>query len=1200
MSESPAARAQVAAATPALSTWLSANAGSGKTRVLTDRVARLLLGGTQPQNILCLTYTKAAATEMQNRLFARLGAWAMTPDDALRKDLTALGEARAGGGGENADGEKGDGPNTDGANADRPNSDGKNAGEKNADEKNAGGALTQDALSPERLALARQLFARAIEAPGGLRILTIHSFCATLLRRYPLEAGVSPGFREMDERTTQQLRDEVLQDMADRRAPEAFEALAALDTAHDPATFLGMICANAESFEAPLTPKEALARFGLAPSETLPGLLGEVFLGEESALLSKLAQILAHGSSTDQKHAARLRPLLFKAADQFTLRELEAIFLTGAGAKAPFSAKINSYSSKATRGAMGDDMEALNALMARIEEARPRRLGLIAAEQALTLSAFARAFLPAYEERKADRGLLDFDDLIRRASRLLHDPALAAWVLFRLDGGIDHILVDEAQDTAPRQWQVIARLTDEFTAGDGAREGQRTLFVVGDKKQSIYSFQGADLTAFDARRDAFRLSFAQAQAPMQDCALDYSFRSAPAILDLVDASFRETFSPALGDAPPHHLAHHVQMPGRVELWPLVPKAETSAEEDGWDPVDLIFEDHHSVLLAQQIADEIAAIINANTQIVERGQERPVHAGDFLILVQRRAELFEHIIRACKQRDLPISGADRLKLGEEMAIKDLKALLAFLATPEDSLALACALRSPLFGWSEEDIYHLAYGRKTPHLWEALRSAEAPRTLEILFDLQKNIDFLRPYELIERILIHHNGRARLLTRLGVEAEDAIDELLNQALIYEQNDVPSLTGFLVWLEGDEVEVKRALGGEGRSIRVMTVHGAKGLEANIVILPDTADRRARTQNGPIMLDDGFVAWGGRSEARPPPLVAAYDLAHAKARQESVRLLYVALTRARTWLIVAGAGTAKTETKSGPIPRDEQCWYRQVEAGMDALGAPETPHGRRVHASGIWPLPAASKPDEAQGITLPEWAARPAPECAREAAPRTPSGLGGAKILTKEEAAQVLHDNVSSRDNTPPGDEGKDGVRGTLLHRLLELMPLRPRPEWPGLAAAIIPDGYDRAALLAEAARVLDTPELAPLFAPDALAEVSLCAPWNGHRLEGTIDRLIVTPTRVLAVDFKSNHLVPRRAADVPEGLLRQMGAYAHMLGDIYPDRRIETAILWTANAQLMPLEQNAVGAALARAGLAPHVEGAARADAVILTPEP
>ncbi|MFC7702599.1 double-strand break repair helicase AddA [Plastorhodobacter daqingensis] len=1112
-----ASERQVQAADPAGSTWLSANAGSGKTRVLTDRVARLLLSGVEPQRILCLTYTKAAASEMQNRLFRRLGEWAMLDDGPLRAALAELG---------------------------------------------AGGPADDEVLRK-----ARRLFARAIETPGGLKIQTIHSFCASLLRRFPLEAGVTPQFQEMDDRAAALLRDEIVEHLA-QTAPAALDGAARFFTGEDLSALTAEVAGRRTDFAETLDAAAARRLFGLPPDYDQGRLEAEVFLGSEAPLLRALVAALEAGSANDQKAAERLAPVL-DAAPAAQLPELEGVFLNGAKAKDPFCAKIGTFPTKATRERFGPRIAALNDLMARVEQARPRRLALLAAEKALALHRFAAAFLPEYATRKARRGWLDFDDLILRAVALLTDASVAQWVLFRLDGGVDHILVDEAQDTSPAQWRVIELLAQEFTSGQGARSQNRTIFVVGDKKQSIYSFQGADLRAFDRMRDHFSERLRAVDVPLANLTLEYSFRSSQAVLRLVDLTLGIRAEGGLGGEV-RHLAFKADMPGRVDLWPVVARADKPEDRDWFDPVDILPAEHHSARLARQIARELRQMIDSGTQIPTDTGPRPVTEGDVLILVQRRSDLFHEIIRACKAEGLAIAGADRLKLGGELAVRDLTALLSFLATSEDELSLAAALRSPLFGWSEGALYSLAQGRKG-WLWEALRQAADAHadTMTILTDLRDQADFLRPYDLLERVLTRHDGRRRLLARLGAEAEDGIDALLAQALAYERMAIPSLTGFLTWLATEEVEIKRQMDSAGNRIRVMTVHGAKGLEAPVVILPDTADRRPRPGSELLALEDGPMVWRLAADECPPEMAAARARQRADDQEENLRLLYVALTRAQSWLIVCAAGEVK---------EDGDCWYQMVAEGMAAAGAETLPmrdpadgQFRRL-AHGLWPdpAPAITRPVPAE-VALPTWlneAAPPAPE----ATPLlSPSDLGGAKAL--------------------PGAEGLDEAaarrRGGQLHLLLEHLPAHPHALWPDLARDLLSaseDGLDEAdlpALLHEAGAVLNNPELSFLFAPGALAEVDLTAEIHGRRILGTVDRLIITPERVLVVDYKSNATVPATPDEVPEGILRQMGAYAAALGQIYPGREVVTAILWTRAGTLMPLAAETVAAALARASL-------------------
>ncbi|MDP5348743.1 MAG: double-strand break repair helicase AddA, partial [Paracoccaceae bacterium] len=857
------------------------------------------------------------------------------------------------------------------------------------------------------------------------------------------------------------------------------------------------------------------------------------------------------------------------------LPELESLFLFGAKTKSPFGAKIGSFPSKGCREAIPDILDSLNAWMTRVEQAREARLALAAAEKTLVLHRFARIFLPAYERQKTLRGWLDFDDLIVKARDLLTDPAVAAWVLYRLDGGIDHILVDEAQDTSPVQWQVIERLAQEFTSGAGARaDVPRTIFVVGDKKQSIYSFQGADPREFDRMQAEFAKRLVSTNRPLSAMELEYSFRSADAVLRLVDQTF--TGRDSAGFSSSKHLAFKGAMPGRVDLWPPIEKP-AAPEKVAWhDPVDRRSESDHMVLLADRIASEIRRMVDQRVlipvEIENTGtyRMRPLREGDVLILVQRRSSLFREVIRACKDKGLEVAGADRLKVGAELAVRDLAALLSFLATPEDDLSLAVALKSPLFGWSEQQLFTLAQGRKG-YLWEALRNQADthPDTLAILNDLRDQTDFLRPYELIERILTRHDGRRRILGRLGQEADDGIDAFLAQALAYERGNIPSLIGFLAWMETDELEIKRQMDAAGNRIRVMTVHGAKGLEAPIVILPD-AGRRDNSIRDMMLVHEGKALWKTAGDDAPATVSAALQAQLEAQEAERDRLLYVAMTRAEKWLIVAAAGD---------LGKDGNSWFHRVEAAMRACGGVDHgfDFGQGVRLeSGDWALPEADT-DKAETKSMPVLEglySRPAPELAPSPETLSPSDLGGAKALPGE--AGMSEDAAK--------------LRGSQIHLLLEILPSVHPSDWASRAKGILSggdlaaDAADIPALLAEAAAVLTNPDLSFLFAKGTLAEIPVSATLaelGGQRIHGLIDRLIIQPDRVLAVDFKTNGVVPETADDCPEGILRQMGAYAAALRLIYPDRKIDTAILWTRRAQLMPLSNDLVMGALRRSSL-------------------
>ena len=1097
-----ATQAQVVAADPDSSTWLAANAGSGKTRVLTDRVARLLLNGVEPQKVLCLTYTKAAASEMQNRLFRRLAEWAMLPDADLRSALTDLG-------------------------------------------------VTQ-VLDPDRPRDARTLFARAIETPGGLKIQTIHSFCAGLLRRYPLEAGVSPQFTEIEDRAATLLRADIVDDLAEGPDAECVTNIARHLGGSDLDKLTQAIASQREAFDPPRAHSDLLHLFDLPDGFSEAELIQSAFLGSERDLIDRLIPVLLSSGPNDQKLATALQPI--KTLDASALPALEAVFLTKSGAN-PFTAKLGKVPAKAAAKDHPDLVAETDAFMQRIEDTRARRLAWQAVKLAHDLHQFAQVFLAEYDRRKLLRGWLDFDDLIIKTRHLLNDRAVAQWVLYRLDGGIDHILVDEAQDTSPAQWDVIEKLSQEFTSGEGARDASRSIFVVGDKKQSIYSFQGADPDGFDRMKSYFAQRLVDSENHLSDRTLQYSFRSSHAILSLVDVVFDGLVKAGFGGE--SHIAFKSDLPGRVDLWPAIAPDTETPETPWYTPVDRRSPKHHSVQLAEGIAAEIKRMVDDRVLLPKGdGTARPVRPGDFLILVQRRSALFSEIIRACKAIGLPIAGSDRLKVGAELAVKDLAALLSFLATPEDDLALATALKSPLFGWDEAQLFDLAHYRKPrAFLWQALRdrSDDFPETLGILNDLRRQADFLRPYDLIEHVLIKHDGRKKLLGRLGVEAEDGINALLSQALSYERSEVPSLTGFLVWMETDDLEIRRQIDSEGNMIRVMTVHGAKGLEAPIVILPDTAKRKAG-QKGNMILSDGVPLWRMPKDQAPKAIAEATTAETTREAAERLRLLYVAMTRAEQWLIVCAAGALDD--------RGGDTWYQRIEAALTQSGGVEqdfpTGQGQRLQ-TGDWRDLAATptRIDDHDSAPLPDFFHEIAPDPVRPPETLSPSNLGGAKAL--------------------PGDAGLDEeaakLRGTRIHLLLEHLPSVDREDWPEAAARILDLSPDETGpLFDEAQALLNDQKLAHVFDPAALAEVAITAAFGPRRIHGTIDRLIVGSDRVLAVDFKTNATVPKTATETPVGVLRQMAAYAHGLAQVYPDRPIETAILWTRTGHLMHLPHEIV----------------------------
>ncbi|MBX9589687.1 MAG: double-strand break repair helicase AddA, partial [Hyphomonadaceae bacterium] len=944
-------RDQAAAADPAASAWVSANAGTGKTHVLTMRVLRLLLDGVSPERILALTYTKAAAAEMSTRVFDRLAAWVTAGDAELKAKLAQL--------------------------LDR-------------------------APSPDEMVHARRLFARAIETPGGLKVQTIHAFCERLLQRFPLEAGVPPGFEILDDQQRSALLEEAIDATlteATSASPDAplaralgsavgfaaegnFDALLA-DALRQHAWIEAAVRLDLDA-DGRLAEAEKIYRLalGLEPDLTLEATTAALAGVLPKSELMRIRDVLASGSNGDVKASQKIAAALAAGGAAGRIAALCEVFLTGSGDPR------KSLMTKSLAAAHPDVEALLVRTQQRVVDLNAARCRLQLLDATLALVRLGDAVMQRYGAAKARQAALDFDDLVGKAASLLRSSGAVEWVLYKLDGGLDHILVDEAQDTSAIQWQVIRALAEEFFAGHGASDKPRTLFAVGDEKQSIYSFQGAAPAMFAAAGEAFAERAARAGMRWRRVPLTLSFRSVEPLLAAVDRIFaKPERTPGLTAtlAPVRHVANRAGHAGLVEIWPLEPyQAATPAEP--WSPLAETGASPSVVRLAARIAATIRGWLDSREMLPSLG--RPIRAGDILILVRKRAPFAPVMVSALKARDIGVAGADRLMLTEQIAVQDLIALGDALNLPDDDLALASVLKSPLFGLDDSDLMALAHGRKGS-LWDAVR-ASAPHNdrfapvAETLQRWRTRSERQPPFEFYASILDGEGGRRRMLARLGPEAADAIDEFLNLALAYDEAAPPSLQGFLAALREEQREVKRDMEQGRNEVRVMTVHGAKGLEAPIVFLPDTCSTRsARAANGLLVLEDAQ-----RPSSVPPPFLwpvkgtsKVRAVQQAKARiadaetEERNRLLYVALTRARDRLYVAGFEGLRAPPAT--------CWYHLIKDGLEGhLQEVETADGRVV-----WRLSSEQmiKPEPAKGRAGLPQALAPLPAWARTQAPREP-----------------------------------------------------------------------------------------------------------------------------------------------------------------------------------------------------------------------
>ena len=1138
---------QIAAADPRRSVFVTANAGSGKTSTLVDRVARLLLEEVQPGEILCVTYTKAAAAEMQARLFDRLGAWAVMDDRDLARSLADL--------------------------------DGRDPA----------------ALSASDLSKARRLFAKELETPGGLKIQTLHAFCEKLLRRFPLEAGVTPGFTVLENEAALALSHEAREELA-RRALADPDGTVGRAYSHfavelDWGAFQSLL-ALIESDRAKLTDYTARVLAGEAPGphqlcgadpDATPASLEAALMGRlDPAEWRRMAILMSQGSTNDQKCAERMQAAAWNFAG------LGEVFLTDGKPRKSMA------TGKAPPAAAAWLTDLQGVYLTTLESMRQARV----AEDTVHVLTLAEVHARLYDQAKAARGVLDFGDLVARAVDLLTGRAAAAWVLYKLDGGIEHVLVDEAQDTAPQQWDIIRALTDSFFAGEGSQRftpvpasGQRldrTVFAVGDEKQSIYSFQGARPERLRQEAQRYDALVTGAGAAFRGVELATSFRSTPEVLKFVDAVFAgpERTVALVGEsiaAIPPHLAMRKGHGGCIDLWPLF-EDDRPPEPEVWDPVDQEPGSSGRKRLAARLATDIRRRVETGEAVADRrgGEPRPCGYGDFLILVRRRDATFEEIIRALTTAGVPVAGADRLKLSSHIAFDDLVALARFALHPDDDLSLAGVLRSPFCDVDEDSLFALAGQEKRGRLWRELqdRADQRPewshaRDLMLFALAARDRD---PFAFFSGLLNRVDatglsGRARILRRLGREAEEAIDETLNQVLSAEDRGAVDLETCVALLETADVEVKRELEGPRGEVRVMTVHGSKGLEAPIVILPDTTSRAKAQGPGlmPVALEDGTEAWlmcPGKAADDCPASAAAREARQARTDAETLRLLYVALTRARDRLILLGRACGNTR-----LGYDERSWWDVLTETFDRLGGAVRDVGDGVRRFGADPLTLS--PDVAStaaGAGAPRWAAAAptADATARYAAPSRMEGL------------------VRLPAPSPLATTGGPGAplgrfrRGDLIHRLLERLPDLAPGDRAAAATRMLSRERDltddqRAEMVAAAFAVLDDARFAPVFGPGSRAEAALAGSIDGTAISGRIDRLVITPERVLVVDYKTNRPAPERIEAADPAYVLQLALYVAVLTQLYPDRPVEAALVWTDGPRLMPVPPSLMDAALA-----------------------
>ncbi len=1126
---------QAKASDPLKSVWVGASAGTGKTKVLTDRVLRLMLprvgldakSATPPHKILCLTFTKTAAAEMSDRIYKRLSKWAIKPDAELKEELSKL------------------------------------IGEK---------------VSEETKKEARKLFAKVLDTPGGLKIMTIHSFCQSVLKRFPIEAKVAPHFELMDEQGARDYLTKCLHHIiadahndSDTLLSRSFNLL----TLHLDSEGMSSLMQNVMS-------KRSLMAGILKHHGGVENVITSTYQAldldekatEEKTLnsftknpqIQNIIEALNLGTKTDKEKSAKITTWLHDN----NFDDYKTVFLTK---KDEIAKRL------ATAGVITAFPEILDVMQQEAERVlltAEKIKSIKLAELNAALITIAASMVERYEQYKTYRDRLDYDDLITKTCDLLSDKKMVPWVLFKLDNGIDHILVDEAQDTSRHQWQIVKALSDEFFEAHGSKENiLRTLFVVGDEKQSIFSFQGADPEEFSKMENFFGNKAEQIQEGWE-VLLNHSFRSTSAVLETVDKVFanKDVRKGIVADTSREvkHLAFRQGHAGLVEMWPII-KAEERTTYQPWQlPVEIDRGESPSSKLATKIASTIKHWLDSKEKLLSRN--RPITAGDVLILVQSRGAFVELLMRALKSANVPVAGIDRITLLDEIAIIDILALAKFALLPKDDLTLASLLKSPLIGLNEDELYNMCNGRGKRALWLEVRDKN-PRLADYLQRWLNISGKATPYEFFAEILNTScfandiSGKRAFYSRLGFDIEDAIDEFLNTCLNYEQSHTPSLQSFVSWFEQSSAEIKREQeNGNTDMVRIMTVHAAKGLQAPIVFLPDTIKKLHGHNKAKVKLlwpkdKTGVPLWSSRKEFDTEIYSKLQSTAAEKQEDEYKRLLYVAMTRAEDRLYICG--------HKGTREEKDDCWYSLIANNLptNTKSVVFDLEGTQILNEENEVLPALrfehqqAKPPKKETIKtttkvktikLEDWVFKnPNDE------PLPPKPL----VPSRQEEEPAIKSPLTEVDNWKYS-------RGNIVHKLLEILPDLPNNKretalnnYLKRPTLNIPTSQ-QADLTKELLAVLNHPEFAEIFSQNSRSEVPIVGLLGANVVSGQIDRLVVTKNEVLIVDYKSNRNPPNNVNEIPSVYIKQMQIYSDVVKNIYPNHKVKSALLWTESLTL------------------------------------
>lgn len=1146
---------QIAATIPTHDIWVAASAGSGKTTVLINRVLRLMLphksldndgiefAAVAPHKIICITFTKAAAAQMSLRIQKKLGDWSTMSEDLLIQEL------------EN---------------------------------------LTNSAPDQAMIQTARELFSRVLDSPGGLSIMTIHSFCQSVLARFPIEAGISPGFKVIEEWATQDYLSKAIFDLiinikngARCDLHHAFSRIALVTDLDRLRQTLFNLSAQQDRIlkfcdqhgTGETLRQNIIELHGFKRDQTLSDIILGYVSNRPESKLTELCYALANSSKRNADIAQYI-------ADWLALTPVKRCENLTSLSKGFF--KKNGFDHWSLTKKFIEQNYTLYQFWIEEGEKLKELLQTIntfdQAAQTADFLTLAHATFLRFHDVKTHYNVLDFDDLITKTYHLLNHTG-QDWVHYKLDEGIDHILLDEAQDTSPYQWEIIRKLCEEFTSGWGRETAhERSLFVVGDKKQSIYSFHGADPSVFDEMSDYFRKKSLDAGRVFEQIRLDKSYRTSSPVLKCVDEVFSSIqIANSIGIAQSHKLQHTSNRPldaGLVEIWDLPQKIKPEKQDlDFRWSLPAASSKPEAVLpppqsqLAVRISQHIWNMIESRELLESQG--RPIEPRDILILVRTRNGPFvTDLIRQLKLLQIPVSGIDRMSLRDQIAVEDCLALARFSRFPQDDLSLACLLKSPFIRLNDEFIMQLCLARTHQQsLWEYLQLSNEISP-EIITWLRNQIHLARhlsAFNFFDQALIcscpgapDESARLAFSTHLGPDCIDPLDEFLEYCRKKQTEDMYSLEAIVTSLEKMPVTIKRDQEDpdkdSGNQIRIMTVHASKGLESPIVYLPDTVSMPITSKITPLLWVKNkggiqFPLWSSKPGSSSPLYATARELEKTKAYDEYLRLLYVAMTRPKDRLYVCGPACNPDKKNL------DQTWYGLVDSAFERLENVQRRGDIRVYSSPqIRNISKLSKFKSIQDTeNMPSWLKTP-PTNLQDQIYIQPSHLG----RSEDFALSPLENTTAFRFE-----------RGILTHKLFQFLPdIDPayraeaaekflKKSSPNLPNAIC------AEIKSEVLNIMDDPVFAPVFGKHSFAEVAVAgeiAP--GRILSGQIDRLVIEDNRALIVDYKTNRPSPHSSADIPQAYRNQLRAYYKAISQIYPSKTIHCAILWTDRAILMPVD--------------------------------